>query len=108
MTGAKLLLLAAAALAACLALAALLRSRRRASGPMLARQNSLPPLKGSLDASARGRRIDVALGREILEMLETGRRAEAVALVRERTGWGAQEADASVAKLERLIKRLES
>lgn len=108
MNGAKLLLLAAAALAACLALAALVRSRRRAPGPMLTRQNGLPHMKGSLDASAHGRRVDVALGREILEMLETGRRAEAVALMRERTGWGAEEADAMVLKLENLRKRLES
>ena len=65
-------------------------------------------MKGSLGANARGRRVDVALGREMLEMLETGRRAEAVALVRERTGWGAQKADETVAKLEKLMKRLES
>lgn len=75
---------------------------------MLTQPQTLPKMKGSLDASARTRRIDVALGREILEMLETGRRAEAVALVRERTGWGAAEADAAVVKLEKLWKRLES
>lgn len=69
---------------------------------------TLPKMKGSLDASAGNTRIDVALGREILEMLETGRRAEAVALVRERTGWGAREADEAVVKLEKLMKRLES
>ena len=75
---------------------------------MLTQTQTLPKLKGSLDASAGGRRVDVAHGRELLEMLETGRRAEAVALVRERTGWGAEEADAAVVKLENLRKRLES
>jgi len=63
-------------------------------------------LKGSLDAPAR--RLDVGLGREILHLLEAGRREEAVALVSERTGWGAQEADEAVARLDRLRKRLES
>ncbi|MFL6284060.1 MAG: hypothetical protein ACJ74Q_13040 [Pyrinomonadaceae bacterium] len=103
----KILLAAAIAALACLALAALLKSRRRA-GPMLTPPSGLPPMKGSLDANARGRRVDVALGREILEMLETNRRAEAVALVRERTGWGARQADAAVVRLENLWKRLES
>lgn len=104
---AKLILVAALVVLACFALGALLKSRRGA-GPMLTPPSGLPPLKGSLDANARGRRVDVALGREILEMLETGRRAEAVALVRERTGWGAAEAEAAVVKLENLWKRLES
>ena len=75
---------------------------------MLAQGRSLPPMKGSLDANARGRGVSVEVGREILEMLETGRRAEAVALIRERTGWGAEEADAALLKLENLKKRLES
>jgi hypothetical protein len=104
---AKILLAAAIATLACLALVILLKSRRRA-GPMLPPPPGLPPMKGSLDANARGRRVDVALGREILEMLETNQRAEAVALVRERTGWGAEQADAAVVKLENLWKRLES
>ena len=84
---------------------ALLR-KRRGAGPMLTQARPLPAMKGSLDASAGERRIDVALGREIARLLETGRRPEAVALVRERTGWGAREADEAVAKLERLMKRL--
>ena len=84
---------------------ALLRSRRRA-GPMLMQTRPLPEMKGSLDAPAR--RVDVSLGREILHLLEAGRRAEAVALVRERTGWGAQEADEAVVRLDKLRKRLES
>ena len=84
---------------------ALWRSRRRA-GPMLTQARPLPAMKGSLDASAGERRVDVALGREIADLLETGQRAEAVALVRGRTGWGAHEADEAVAKLERLMKRL--
>ena len=84
----------------------LLRTRRR-GGPMVEQTRVMPPMKGSLDAAA-GRRVSVGLGREILEMLETGRREEAVALVRETTGWGAAEADAAVVKLENLKKRLES
>jgi hypothetical protein len=84
---------------------ALLRSRRRA-GPMLTQTRPLPELKGSLDASAGGRRVDVALGRELAGLLEAGRRPEAVRLVRERTGWGPGEADEMVTKLESLMKRL--
>lgn len=84
---------------------ALLRSRRRA-GPMLTQARPLPEMKGSLDASAGGRRVDVALGREIAGLLEAGRRLEAVRLVRERTGWGLSEADEMVTKLEGLMKRL--
>jgi hypothetical protein len=83
----------------------LLRPRRRA-GPMVVQTRPLPEMKGSLDAPAR--RLDVALGREILHLLEAGRREEAVALVRERTGWGAQEADEAVVRLDKLRKRLES
>ena len=84
---------------------ALLRSRRR-GGPMLTRPRPLPEMKGSFGASAGERRIDVALGRGIADLLEAGRRAEAVALVRGRTGWNAREADEAVAKLEGLMKRL--
>ena len=83
---------------------ALLRKRR--GGPMLTQAQGLPQMRGSLDASAGERRVDVALGREILQLLEAGRRAEAVALVRGRTGWDAREADEAVAKLERLMERL--
>lgn len=84
---------------------ALLKSRRRA-GPMLIQPRPLPSMKSSLDAPAR--RLDVGLGREILHLLEAGRREEAAALVRERTGWGAQEADEAVTRLDKLRKRLES
>jgi hypothetical protein len=84
---------------------ALLRSRRRGE-PMVVQTLPLPEMKGSFDAPAR--RVDVALGREILHLLEAGRREEAVALVRERTGWGAQEADEAVVRLDKLRKRLES
>lgn len=73
---------------------------------MLMQTRPLPAMKGSLDASAGKRRIDVALGREIARLLETGQRPEAVALVRERTGWDAGEADEMVTKLEGLMKRL--
>ena len=98
--------LVAVAAAVVLAAAVLLLRSRRGGGPMLTQTRPLPAMKGSLDASAETRRIDVALGREIARLLETGRRPEAVALVRERTGWGAQEADETVAKLEGLMKRL--
>jgi hypothetical protein len=94
-------------LMACVVAAALLRSRRR-GGPMVVQPQPLPQMKGSLEASAGARRVDVGLGREILHLLEAGRRPEAVALVRERTGWGEQEADEAVARLEKLKKRLES
>jgi hypothetical protein len=104
---AKLLLAAVAVVLACFALVALIKSRR-GEGPMLAQGRGHPPMKGSLDANARGRGVSVEVGRELLEMLETGRRAEAVALVRERTGWGEEEADAALVKLENLKKRLES
>lgn len=104
---AKLLLAAALAVLALVALAALLKSRRGA-GPMVVQNNSLPHMKGSLDADKRGRGVSVGLGREMLEMLETGRRAEVIALMRERTGWSAEEAEASLAKLEKLKERLES
>jgi hypothetical protein len=103
---AKLLLIGAAALAVLVALVALRRARG-GGGPMVVQTRVMPTMKGSLDASA-GRRVSVSLGREILEMLETGRREEAVALVRETTGWGAAEADEAVARLENLKKRLES
>ena len=103
--GLKLTLIGCAVLAACLVAWALFRSRRRA-GPMLTQPRPLPVTKVSLDAPAR--RVDVALGREILHLLEAGRGEEAAALVRERTGWGAQEADEAVARLDRLRRRLES
>lgn len=103
--GARLLLFAGVAAAALLLAFALWRSRRRAA-PMLGQPRPLPGVKSSLDASADGRRVDVALGREILQLLETGRRPEAVALVRGRTGRGAQEADEMVTRLEGLMKRL--
>ncbi|MET0622425.1 MAG: hypothetical protein ABW250_05545, partial [Pyrinomonadaceae bacterium] len=104
---AKLLLICAAVLAALVAVLALWRSRR-GDGPMLTQTRPLPLMKGSLDAGPRGRSINVSLGREILQLLEAGRRVEAVRLVREHTGWGLSEADAAVAKLESLKKRLES
>src|SRR5215213_10625585 len=94
--------------AALVALVALLKSRRRDAGPMVVQNHALPQMKGSLDANSRGRGVSVELGRDIVEMLETGRRAEALALIRERTGWGAAEADAMLVKLENLWKRLES
>jgi hypothetical protein len=104
--GARTLLIVGVVLMVCAVVFALLRSRRR-GGPMVVQTRAMPPLKGSLDAEARGR-VSVALGREMLELLETGRREEAVALVRRTTGWGAQEADEAVVKLENLKKRLES
>ena len=103
--GARLLLFACVAAAALLLAFALWRSRRR-GGPMLGQPRPLPGVKSSLDASAVGRRVDVALGREIAHLLEEGRKVEAVRLVRERTGWGAQEAGEMVTRLEGLMKRL--
>jgi hypothetical protein len=73
---------------------------------MVVQPQTLPQMKGSFNAPAR--RLDVGLGREILHLLEAGRSEEAAALVRERTGWGAQEADEAVARLDKLRKRLES
>lgn len=104
MPGLRIILIVGVVLMAAGALA-LLRSRRR-NGPMLTQPRPLPAMKGSLDAPAR--RLDVGLGREILHLLEAGRREEAAALVRERTGWGAQEADEAVTRLDKLRKRLES
>ena len=104
---AKLLLAAALVVAVLVALVALLKSRRGA-GPMVVQNTALPQMKGSLDADKRGRGVSVGLGREMLELLETGRRAEVIAIMRERTGWSAEEAEASLAKLERLKERLES
>jgi hypothetical protein len=103
----KLLLAAALAVAVLVALVALLKSRRGA-GPMVVQDRALPHMKGSLEANRRDRGVDVSLGREIIELLETGRRAEVIALMRERTGWSAEEAEASLAKLESLKERLES
>ena len=80
--------------------------RRRRGEPMLMQTRLPSKMKGSLGASAGTRRVDVELGREIAHLLETGRRLEAVRLVRERTGWGVQEADEKVAQLDRLMKRL--
>ncbi len=104
MPGLRILLIVGVVLLAAGAFA-LLRSRRRGE-PMLTQPRSLPLLKSSLDAPAR--RLDVGLGREILHLLEAGRSEEAAALVRERTGWGAQEADEAVARLDKLRRRLES
>jgi hypothetical protein len=105
--GARLILICGAVVAALLLVFALLRARRR-GGPMVTQARPLPRMGGSLDASAGERRVDVALGRELAQLLETGRRAEAAALVRERTGWGAREADEAIVRLEKLMKRLES
>jgi hypothetical protein len=107
---AKLLLVAALVVLACFALVTLLKSGRRDAGPMLEPSSGqgLPPMKGSLDANKHGRGVSLSLGEEIFGMLEAGRRDEAVALIRERTGWGAEEAEAMFVKLENLWKRWES
>lgn len=104
---AKLLVTAALAVAVLVALVALLKSRR-GSGPMVSQNRVLPKMRGSLDADKRGRGVSVELGREMLELLEAGRRAEVISIMRERTGWSEEEAEASLAKLERLKERLES
>jgi len=87
-----------------LAAVVVLVSRRRRDGRMLVQPQAMPPMKSSLDVAPP--RIGVALGRELLPLLEEGRTREAVALVRERTGCGADEAAASVERLESLCKRL--
>jgi hypothetical protein len=99
----KLLLICAVVVLACFVLVVMWRSKRE-GGPMVVRQRPMPPLKGSLGAPER--RVDVKLGREILHLLEAGRRAEAVALVREQTEWGVEEAEAAVVRLENLMKRV--
>jgi hypothetical protein len=104
---ARLLLLCGAVLAALLLVFALLRSRRR-GGPMLTQARPLPPMKGSLDATAARRGVSLELGQEIYGLLEAGRHAEAVARVREVSGWDAEEAERMVAKLETWKRRLES
>lgn len=102
--GLRAILIGWVVLMACVVAAALWRSRRR-GGPMLVQPQPLPELKGSFDAPA-GRGDYMAAGREALALLEAGRRAEAVALVRARTGLGAAEAEAAVGRLEKLMKRL--
>jgi hypothetical protein len=52
--------------------------------------------------------VSVELGEEIWGLLEAGRRDEALALVREASGWGAEEAERMLTKLEGLKRRLES
>jgi hypothetical protein len=105
---AQFLLIAVAVGVVLVAAALLLRRSRRGEGPMVEQTRAMPKMKGSLDAGPQGRSINVALGREILGLLEAGRRVEAAALVRERTGWGAREADEAIVKLEKLMERLES
>jgi hypothetical protein len=101
----KLLAAGAGLVLACLALYAVVKSRRR-EGPMLTQGEGLPPLKGSLDANARGRGVSVELAEEIIDLLDAGRRAEAVAVVRERTGWDAQRAEKMLAWAEDFRKRI--
>ena len=93
------------ALLVCLALVAVLKSRRR-DERMIVQPQPLPPMRGSLGGPVR--RVDVALGRELLQMLEAGDRPQAIALVRERTGWGPQEASEAVERLDSLRKRVSS
>lgn len=99
-------LIPALAAAVCLLILALVASRRRA-GPMIRHTGELPPAGGSFDAASR-RRIDLALGRELSDLLENGEKAGAVRLVRERAGLAEAEAEATVERLEGLRRRLES
>jgi hypothetical protein len=101
---AKFILLIFIALA-CIALVFILKSRRR-NEPMILQRNPLPRARGSVGGETR--RVDVALGRDILRLLEAGQRPRAVALVRERTGWGPQEASDAVERLDSLRKRVSS
>jgi hypothetical protein len=106
MPDAKLLLIFAVAALACFLLGVLIKSRRRDEQMIVQQQQQLPLMKGSLDKKSR--RVDVALGKEILQLLEDGRRTEARALVRESTGWSAAEAETAVVRLEKLMKRMGS
>lgn len=103
MTDAKLLLMFAFAAVVCFVVGVAMKSRRR-DERMVVQESPLPPLKVSFDRASR--RVDAALGREILHLLEEGRRADALALVREHTGWGAEEAEEAVKRLENLMKRV--
>jgi hypothetical protein len=91
------------AVVVCFVLGVVMKSRRR-DERMVVQQSPLPPSKVSFDRASR--RVDAALGREILHLLEEGRRADALALVREQTGWGAEEAEEAVKRLENLMKRV--
>jgi hypothetical protein len=102
---AKFILIFLAVVVACFAFALVLKSRRR-DERMIVQQSPLPTMRTSLGGPVR--RVDVALGRELLQMLEGGDRAGAVALVRERTGWGPQEASEAVERLDSLRKRVSS
>jgi hypothetical protein len=104
MPDAKLLLICAVAVLACFVVGAVWRSRPRDERMLVQQNPPSPPLKGSFDAASR--RIDVALGQESVQLLEDGERAQAIALVRERTGWGAAEAEGTVERLENLRKRM--
>lgn len=99
------LVLSLAAIVVLLLLVFALRSRRR-DERMIVQPQSLPPMRGSLGGETR--RVDVSLGRDILRLLEDGDRLQAVALVRERTGWGPQEASEAVERLDSLRKRVSS
>lgn len=102
----KLILVCAAVALACFALVALLKSRRRDERMVVQQTPPMPPMRASLGGETR--RVDVALGRDILRLLEDGDRAQAVALVRERMGWGEQEASEAVERLDSLRKRVSS
>jgi len=102
---AKFILIVVAVVVVCFALAVAVKSRRR-DGRMIVQPQPLPPMRASLGGATR--RVDVALGRDILRLLEEGDREAAVALVRERTGWGPQEASEAVERLDSLRKRVSS
>ncbi len=99
------LLLVAGAAAVVLAAAALLLRSRRGEGPMVEQARPMPRMRGSGDA-AEPHTIGVALGRELLPLLEQGKFEEAAAVVTGRTGWTHEESLAAVRRLELLMKRL--
>jgi len=103
--GAKFILIFVVVVVACFAFAVARRSRRR-DERMIVQSQPLPPMRASMGGPVR--RVDVSLGRELLQMLENGDRAGAVALVCERTGWGPQEASEAVERLDSLRKRVSS
>jgi hypothetical protein len=102
----SLILLFVAAGVALLLLAVALVSRRR-DERLLVQPNTLPRMSGSLESEQRGQ-IDIALGREIVQFLEEGRKIEAVKLVSEHTGWSLEKSLDALNRLDGLRKRLES
>jgi succinylarginine dihydrolase len=83
-----------------------LRSRGR-GGRMIEQSARLPAMRSTFDGGAIAhKRISVKLGEELLQMLNEGRRDEALRLVRERTGISDVEAETAIRRYETLKERL--